>query len=103
MHLNESIDLLEARREAFRDLKRVLSGRGGRLLRYGPFGVRVANRAWAGLKQSVEQAGGKFSLKRKGDNHVGHVEFGGHKFNVLHEPDAYPGEGDLISFSDGSI
>jgi hypothetical protein len=101
--LTESINLLEARREAFRDLKTLLGAQGGKVLRYGPFGVRVANRAWDGVKRSIEQAGGRFSLKKRGKTTYGQVEFNGHKFNVAHEPDAYPGEGDLISFADGSL
>lgn len=103
-NLNESIELAEARSDAFRDLKAVLSAQGGRLLKHGPHGVRVANRAWAGLRQAIEKAGGRFSLKKSADNReVGQVNFGGHQFNVVHEPDAYPGEGDLISFSDGAL
>lgn len=106
--IDESIRLIEARRDAFRDLKTVLKARGGRLLRYGPYGVRVSGRAWAGLKASIEKAGGRFDLKphphsKAKGAHFGHVEIDGHKFTVSHEPNAIPGEGDLISFSDGSL
>lgn len=106
--LNESIKLLEARRDAFRELKKILKQKGGRLLGFGPYGVRVSGRAWLGLKQSIEKAGGRFELKPNPHSktkgaHFGHVDYDGHKFTVSHEPDALPGEGDLISFSDGSL
>jgi hypothetical protein len=99
-------DLLEARRDAYREIKKIMGQDGGKLFKYGLYGVRVGNRAWAGLKKAIERAGGSFDLKagsQGGGQKVGHVTFNGHKFGVLYEPDAYPGEGDLISISDGDV
>ena len=106
MRLEEQLDLLEARRDAYSEIKKIMARDGGRLYKYGLYGVRVANRAWAGLRDSIERAGGKFTLKTSVHNKnmkIGHVVFNGHKFNVEYEPNARPGEGDHISISDGTL
>lgn len=103
MNLNEAIEtleLLEARRHSWAQFKTNLGDMGARFTKYGPYGIKVVNRGFGGLKQSIEKAGGRFKLKRDGKRQVGTLNYNGHDFNVSVSPD-YSGE--EIVFSDGSL
>ena len=103
MNLYEAIEILEGRRNAWLNLQQNIGVIGGRMKKYGPYGIKIMGLSFNGLKNSVEKMGGQFRLKKIKGRNVGTVKFGGYDFNVVHEPDASPGERELIVFSDGTL
>lgn len=107
MILEEAINLVErelneGRRHAWRDLKNKMETIGAKLRKHGPFGVRVLDQSWSGLKKSIENAGGRFSTKKIDGRDVGMVRYDGYDFNVVRDPKGMS-DGELIVVSDGTF
>lgn len=107
MKLEEALETLdremnEGRRYAWRDLKQRMEKYGARLRKHGPFGVRVLDQSFAGLKKSIEQAGGRFRLKKIDGRDVGMIRYDGHDFNIVRDPKGMT-DGELIVVSDGTL